>query len=1261
MKKLVFFKAREFPIGHISTSKDGQKTKKVGPGKWVPVVSGSSQKTEKISQGSGKSIAGLTFKDGFYFDGKAKISNNYEKAKKYADKKDSGSSGSSVKSIKVGDKIRVKSNAKSNGKVTEHKARGMIAKVKEIGDKFVRIVDETGKVFQVNKMALEFAKSGIIVNDYDLIKSDIVKKSKVLSFNLTKSNSKLEKIKKLLISLLNKNIEKSSSLDLQFFDLIKGKGYPLGTKREWKGKKFIKIASGKWRRFYEGESRGQKQSIRYITKQIEKAKTIAELAKIVFENRKRFTNSDGTRHKIVNQLLDLAKGKKPEPKKEEKKIKVMTGEKLKIAMERRKQKLSVKKEEEYIPTPVEKEAIETNEEIQTKEAIEIDTEIKLGENVSELRNGENYYNEKPAEILNTGKEVLGAARHKFDTYEISNVNLGEMEEQGVAKKIITKGNLVTEPSLDGLDERVKDGEQGAKILLENFVYKILRSAPADDSKARDRYNNFCKILNRSTIESKTALELYSSLVSNTQEYATAATKGISFEETKVMGTGDAKDVLGKELLFFLHPQAYRYLSMSSFREKAEINSTSVKYINKMIAALVDSEKGKEINESEAKRIVIGEKYILEEKGIGSIKKGDKIRVKSGVIDLLAIVRSRYKSLGDRDLHNEELNKARADVEVKISAKLDEILKDYKKTNPKYKQYKTMYEDQAKQSIKWQTDKYVKKDGTLSKNGIKKYESVAGFSKWKFQIRKKAIANTLNASIENATDIQNPSYQMRSKLMKEARKSIDEKYLTYTRIKPQSNVVVGSSNKGGFTAIMTFDNGQVYERRFTYDDVDTVLEKQQTTRGKKRKSDFYTETKANRKGGTDKYNTMSASEIQKDLHDNFKLKSTTFGNSMTDKERAFHLQKTAESFSDLSEILKLDHNVVSANGKLGVAYGSFGGLQEGGTAANYRPDQSLIALTRNKGFGSFAHEWMHFIDNMVAPGGGKSEMMSQSGGIMQKVNKVPEIIPDGSILITKKKTKSGNITETKYYYDKTGNKHYPFVKINKKAVKPTGDDSKEKRYNFGNYSLKSMIENDRYSDMNDLLIPDQKGNNKNHNEMQKLMSDISTKMQLDLADREAETKGTMLEEDFKELQGQYFNNSYYNSPEECLARGFEVYLSDKLVNMKRENTYLTSQNKTKSHDGLYVFPQDEQKRKEISRMFEKLFDNIRKSDDLKKSIDLIFGKNDKKLVFFKSSDSCKCNPNKPSQKCEKCKDKCTCEKGIKGYCESCMKKKILIKK
>lgn len=168
MTKLVFFKsARDFPIGHISVTKTGQKIKKVAPGKWVQI----SEKKEN------KNLQGLTLKDGFYFDGKTKITNDYEKAKKYIQKKEENKPAfqkKENKNISIGDTIRVKANAKKGG-IRETKGRGIVAKVKEIKDGIVKIIDDTGRMFQVQQSSLEFAKSGIIVNDFDLIKSEELK------------------------------------------------------------------------------------------------------------------------------------------------------------------------------------------------------------------------------------------------------------------------------------------------------------------------------------------------------------------------------------------------------------------------------------------------------------------------------------------------------------------------------------------------------------------------------------------------------------------------------------------------------------------------------------------------------------------------------------------------------------------------------------------------------------------------------------------------------------------------------------------------------------------------------------------------------------------------------------------------------------------------------------------------------------------------------------------------------------------------------
>jgi len=160
--------------------------------------------------------------------------------------------------------------------------------------------------------------------DYNIFEEDFFKYN-VLGENglLLKSEnnySKLDQIKKFLISILNDKLKKS--FENLFFDmneelLIKGKSYPVGTIREWQGKRFKKISKGKWMRSYsEGEkSTGENIAIAKTIKKIQNAKSISELAQIVRDNKSRFEGKDGKIHPTVKQILGIAKEKKSENKK----------------------------------------------------------------------------------------------------------------------------------------------------------------------------------------------------------------------------------------------------------------------------------------------------------------------------------------------------------------------------------------------------------------------------------------------------------------------------------------------------------------------------------------------------------------------------------------------------------------------------------------------------------------------------------------------------------------------------------------------------------------------------------------------------------------------------------------------------------------------------------------------------------------------------------------------------------------------------------
>ena len=86
-------------------------------------------------------------------------------------------------------------------------------------------------------------------------------------------------------------------------------GYPVGTIREWKGKKYIKIAPGKWRPKYDSNSRGAKMSIAALKRKADKCTSSEELLQLILENRERFSDDNGRPLPFVKELSDYVSGK----------------------------------------------------------------------------------------------------------------------------------------------------------------------------------------------------------------------------------------------------------------------------------------------------------------------------------------------------------------------------------------------------------------------------------------------------------------------------------------------------------------------------------------------------------------------------------------------------------------------------------------------------------------------------------------------------------------------------------------------------------------------------------------------------------------------------------------------------------------------------------------------------------------------------------------------------------------------------------------
>lgn len=120
--------------------------------------------------------------------------------------------------------------------------------------------------------------------------------------------NKLEYFKQKVLSILDgqedtdvKDFKKSFTY---IVDVVAKGNFPVGTIREWKGKKYIKIAPGKWRPKYDSHSRGAKLAVAALKRKAEQCKTSQELLQLVLENRDRFSDKDGKPLAFVKELSD---------------------------------------------------------------------------------------------------------------------------------------------------------------------------------------------------------------------------------------------------------------------------------------------------------------------------------------------------------------------------------------------------------------------------------------------------------------------------------------------------------------------------------------------------------------------------------------------------------------------------------------------------------------------------------------------------------------------------------------------------------------------------------------------------------------------------------------------------------------------------------------------------------------------------------------------------------------------------------------------
>ncbi|QKS91957.1 hypothetical protein [Treponema phagedenis] len=112
--------------------------------------------------------------------------------------------------------------------------------------------------------------------------------------------------KKILDYLASLEKKEKAAIEKAFSKMLMlakgGKGLPVGTVRDWKGKKFIKTAPGKWKPKYESHSRGAKLAISALKKKIAACDTAKDMMNVMLENRDRFSDKNGNPLPFVQEL-----------------------------------------------------------------------------------------------------------------------------------------------------------------------------------------------------------------------------------------------------------------------------------------------------------------------------------------------------------------------------------------------------------------------------------------------------------------------------------------------------------------------------------------------------------------------------------------------------------------------------------------------------------------------------------------------------------------------------------------------------------------------------------------------------------------------------------------------------------------------------------------------------------------------------------------------------------------------------------------------
>jgi hypothetical protein len=331
----------------------------------------------------------------------------------------------------------------------------------------------------------------------------------------------------------------------------------------------------------------------------------------------------------------------------------------------------------------------------------------------------------------------------------------------------------------------------------------------------------------------------------------------------------------------------------------------------------------------------------------------------------------------------------------------------------------------------------------------------------------------------------------------------------------------------------------------------------------------------RKGG---YIIVDSDITPQSIKEKFGFKEVEFGQSLKDKEAKEHVRHFIGAMADLGDILDLDISKLNKIGGLSIAFASRG---SGKALAHYEGLRKVINITKSRGGGFVAHEYMHYIDNIL-PKIERSDYNYKEYASIEKRNtyystsrdlssrNVEMAINDIFTYIYKRKMPIGY--ETKSNED-------AFILVNiKKSDKsfrlPTypNSDTIEKY-------LPSFFSTYRQYQRADNLT----------SKTRDILGAIVKMFDLESYDFKLKINSSSFFANSKAMKSPYWIKEW-----ELFARAFETYVFDKLAKSNRANNYLVSGGYFDREEGVYPMGQE---REDLFILYDALIDKIKLEYDL----------------------------------------------------------------